>query len=97
MAGVISIRPTQELEKKIKRLSRFEQADRSTLVRKILYIGAEEELKRLALEMFKEKKVSLGKASEIAGISVREMLELIKEKGISLHVTKEDIKEDFLG
>lgn len=42
-----------------------------------------------------DKKVSLAKAAEIADISVREMMDLIKKKGISLHIGIEDIREDF--
>jgi predicted HTH domain antitoxin len=45
--------------------------------------------------LFKDKKVSLAKAAEIAGISIREMIDLIKEQGESLHITVEDIQEDF--
>jgi predicted HTH domain antitoxin len=46
-------------------------------------------------ELYKNKKVSLAKAAEIADVSVREMMDLIKERGIALHITTEDIREDF--
>jgi predicted HTH domain antitoxin len=46
-------------------------------------------------EVYKNKKVSLAKAAEIADVSVREMMDLIKERCISLHITTEDIREDF--
>ena len=65
------------------------------IIRRILDIGIEEDLKKHALELFRDKKVSLAKAAEIADISVREMMDLIKEKGISLHITIEDVREDF--
>ena len=65
------------------------------IIRRILDIGIEEDLKKHALELFRDKKVSLAKAAEIADISVREMMDLIKEKGISLHITTEDVREDF--
>jgi predicted HTH domain antitoxin len=45
--------------------------------------------------LFRDKKVSLAKAAEIADISVREMMDLIKEKGVFLHISIEDIREDF--
>jgi len=65
------------------------------LIRRILDTGINEELKKRALGLFRDKKVSLAKAAEIADISVREMMDLIKEKGISLHISIEDIREDF--
>jgi predicted HTH domain antitoxin len=95
MQKVISVRPTEEMERKIKILIRIEKAERSALIRRILDTGIKEELKKHALELFRDKKVSLAKAAEIADVSVREMMNLIKEKGIPLHITIEDIREDF--
>ena len=95
MQKIISIRPTEEIERKLERLIGIEKMERSALIRRILDIGIEEDLKKHALELFRDKKVSLAKAAEIADISVREMMDLIKEKGISLHITIEDVREDF--
>ena len=58
----------------------LEKTEKSTLIRKILAIGIDEELKKYALESFKDKRVSLAKAAEIADISLREMMGLVKEK-----------------
>ena len=95
MQKVISIRPTTEIERKLERLIGIDKAERSALIRRILDTGINEELKKRALELFSDKKVSLAKAAEIAGISVREMMDLIREKGISLHISIEDIRGDF--
>jgi len=95
MQKVISVRPTEEMARKIERLIRIEKAERSALIRRILDIGVKEELKKHALDLFRDKKVSLAKAAEIADVSVREMMDLIKEKGVSLHITIEDVREDF--
>lgn len=95
MQKIISIRPTEEIERKLERLIGIEKMERSALIRRILDIGIAEDLKKHALELFRDKKVSLAKAAEIADISVREMMDLIKEKGISLHITTEEIVEDF--
>ncbi|KYK31227.1 MAG: hypothetical protein AYK19_04090 [Theionarchaea archaeon DG-70-1] len=95
MQSPISIRPSKEIEKKLEKLIDLEKTERSTLIRRVLAIGIDEELKKCALQLFKDKKVSLAKAAEIADISIREMMDLIKDKGISLHITIEDIQEDF--
>ncbi len=95
MQKIISIRPTEEIERKLERLIGIEKMERSALIRRILDIGIAEDLKKHALELFRDKKVSLAKAAEIADVSVREMMDLIKEKGISLHITTEEIEEDF--
>ena len=93
--GVISVRPAPDLERKIKKLMEFEKADKSSIVRRALEKGLNEELKRLALNLYIERKVSLAKAAEIAEISIRDMIELIKERGISLNITVEDLRKDF--
>lgn len=49
----------------------------------------------MALNLYIERKVSLAKAAEIAEISIRDMIELIKERGISLNITVEDLRKDF--
>ncbi len=95
MQKIISVRPTEEIERKLGRLIGIEKTEKSALIRRILDIGIDEELKKHALELFRDKKVSLAKAAEIADISVREMMDLIKEKSISLHISIEDIREDF--
>jgi predicted HTH domain antitoxin len=93
--AVISIRPTQEIEEKIEELSRIKRMEKSALVRNLLEVGIKEELKEHALDMFIKRRISLGKAAEIAGISFREMLEMIKERDVPLHISARDIKSDF--
>ena len=51
--------------------------------------------KLIALGLFREKKVSLGKASQIAGLSVWEMMALLKEKKIPLNYSVEDFEKDM--
>ena len=47
---------------------------------------------KVAIERYKKEKISLGKAADIAGLSIEEMKELLKEQGIPL-VWGEDVKE----
>ena len=93
--GIISVRSTPDIERKIKKLMEFERVDKSSIVRRALERGLNEELKRLALNLYIERKVSLAKAAEIAEISIRDMIELIKERGVSLNITIEDLRKDF--
>ena len=69
---VISVRLTPDLERKIRKLMEFEKVDKSSIVRRALEKGLNDELKRLALNLYIERKVSLAKAAKIAEISVRE-------------------------
>ena len=51
--------------------------------------------KLVALELYREGKVSLGKASEIAGLSVWEMMSLLKERRIPLNYSIKDFEKDL--
>jgi predicted HTH domain antitoxin len=93
--SVISVRPTPDLERKIKKLMEFEKAEKSSIVRRALEKGLDEELKKVALNLYIEKKVSLAKAAEIAEIDIRDMIKIIGERGISLNITVEDLRKDF--
>jgi len=53
-------------------------------------------LKRaIAIELFREGFVSIGKASEIAEVTRNEMMDLLGERKIPLHYTVEDLEEDI--
>lgn len=50
----------------------------------------------LAVELYREGKLSLGKAAELAGTKNKwEMLMLLNEKGVPIDYTSEDAKEDL--
>jgi len=50
----------------------------------------------LAVELYREGKLSLGKAAELAGAKSKwEMLLLLRERGVPLDYTAEDAKEDL--
>ncbi len=48
----------------------------------------------LAIELYREGVISLGKAAEIAGVSKWEMMEILASKGVSIQYDEEDLRED---
>ncbi len=94
MSG-ISITPPEDIENKINMLATVSHMDRSAVIRSIIDIGVRQKLIEYSLDQYMQKKVSLGKAAEIAGISIREMLDILNEKGIPLHISQKSILEDF--
>ncbi|MGD2248506.1 MAG: UPF0175 family protein [Candidatus Methanofastidiosia archaeon] len=73
-----------EIPKEFLLLCKIDEDDIPVYVRKLI-----------ALELFREKKVSLGKASEIAGLSVWEMLSLLREKKVSLIYSEKELEKDL--
>lgn len=95
MVSVISIRPTPDISRKIETLSHLTALDRSSLIRIALSSGLDEELRKHALEQYREGSISLGKAAELCGVSVRDMIDLLKKNNVTLNVSVQDIHDDF--
>jgi len=59
-------------------------------------VGASAEImKFLAIQMFKERLISFGKATELAGMDKLTFMELLGRKGISLNYDVDDYEEDL--
>jgi len=91
----VAVRIPEAIEKEVGRITKVEKLDKSSVLRKILEIGIEEWKKEHALKLLQHGKITLWKASEIAGLTIWEMLELIKQKNISLPIKAEDVIEDI--
>ena len=48
----------------------------------------------VALELFREGRVSLGRAAELASLGVEEFMEFSAHRQVSLHYTADDLAED---
>ncbi|WP_069470259.1 UPF0175 family protein [Candidatus Marithrix sp. Canyon 246] len=52
--------------------------------------------KSLAVELYREGKLSLGKAKEFAGLSNKwEMIQLLNERGVDIHYSADDSINDL--
>src|ERR1035437_1821459 len=72
-----------------------EEADRATVVRKLLAKAIADRKLERALALYSSGKVTMWKASKIAGLSLWEMMEIIKQRKISFQYSYEDFREDF--
>ncbi|GAB6101145.1 UPF0175 family protein [Thermococcus atlanticus] len=48
-----------------------------------------------AIELYREGKLSLGKAAEFAGLSVREFLYELRKRDVPINYTREEAEEDI--
>ena len=51
-------------------------------------------LRELAIRLYQKEIISLGKAAEMAHLSVAEFMKLLSEEGISINYDEESLKED---
>jgi len=89
MGKTMSIRMDDENYKFLNRLAKDEKADLSKAVRDVVYRGRI----MLAIERYKKGTSSLGKAAELAGVSVGEMIAWLSEYGVKSNLGKEDYLE----
>jgi len=47
------------------------------------------------LDLYQKGEITLLKAAEIAGISLWEILEIVREKRLPMHYTLEDVEKDI--
>jgi predicted HTH domain antitoxin len=73
----------------LNRMAKDEHADVSKAVRDVVCRGRI----LLAIERYKKGVASLGRAAEIAGVPVGEMIALLSEYGVNSNLRKEDYLE----
>jgi len=95
MQKTIATRIPRELEEEIFEFMREEGLDKSTAVRRILEIGVSEWKRNRAIDLYRTGRVTLWRASQIAGLSLREMLEELNRLKVITHVRVEDIEADI--
>ena len=95
MTEIVSTRVSEDMAKEIKEIEKEEKSDRATVVRKLLARAIADRKLERSLELYSSGKVTLWKASKIAGLSLWEMIEIVKQRKISFQQSFEDFREDF--
>lgn len=86
MAKTVSIRMDEENYAFLHKLAKDEKKDFSKAVREVVYRGRV----MLAIEKYKKGRASLGKAAELAGLSVGQMITMLAEYGVPSNLESED-------
>lgn len=89
----ITIRVNDEMYRTIEELTILEKSDKSTIARQLLSTGLQQRKKKRALESYRSKECTLWKAAQIAGIPLREIIDMIKAEKIPIHFSIEDVDE----
>jgi predicted HTH domain antitoxin len=86
----LTVRLEKELVKKIEEEAREEKTDKSTVARKLITLGIEQTRRARALDEYRKGRCTIWKASEKAGVPLREMIETLRRERIPLHLSPED-------
>ena len=91
MTKTMSIRMDRDNYEFLSAISREEQTDLSKAVRDLVTRGRV----LLAVEKYKKGEASLGKAAEVAGLPVGQMMALLGEFGVRVKIDQEDYRQSL--
>ena len=95
MSGTVSVRVQKDELAEIEKISKYEKATKSSLLREIFGIGIRAKKLSLALERFRKNELTAMKAAKLAGIPLTEFLELLKKEGLEFHYTVKELEQEF--
>lgn len=91
MTKTMSIRMDRENYEFLNAISREERSDLSKAVRELVTRGRV----LLAIERYRKGEASLGKAAEVAGVPVGQMMTLLGEFGVRARIDQEDYRQSL--
>jgi predicted HTH domain antitoxin len=95
MTQTVSVRLSKESLREIDRLAERLKTDRSEALRRFIERGLREAKIDDALDRLRQGKVSIGRAAEDAGITLYEMVELVRQHRIPSGYGPEDLERDL--
>ncbi len=93
--SLVSTRIPDEVDQELEVYAKREKVGKTIALRRVLDIGLKDIKKEFALSQYQEGKLSLMKAAQEAGLSLWEMIDIVRERQIPLAYTKHDLEEDF--
>jgi len=95
MKDAIGIRLPETIMKKIEKLSKEENEDRSTIIRKLVVIGYFNLSKQKAAEKYIKGKITFSEAAHEAGLTIWEMERYLVEEGFKSSYSIEDLEKEM--
>ena len=91
----LTIRIPLEMMTEIEEIARQEDLGKTDVARKLLHEGIKHWKLEHALELYREGRISKARAAEMAGVSIYEMIDLVRERSIPLQYSLEEAMEDI--
>lgn len=92
---VITTRIEDKYFEDLKSIEREEQTERAEVTRKLLASAIKEWKTKKALELLKERKITIRKAAALAEASYVEMLDLASKADINIGYTLKELSKDI--
>lgn len=94
--ATVATRLPKEDQDGLKELMEGERLDKSSAARKAIELGLAEWKKENAARQLRDGKISIGRAARLAGLSIWEMLDLVKERKIDyVSFSKTELQDEL--
>jgi len=93
--ATLSTRLNMDEVSQLDELSKHSGMDRANLLKILIRKGLRDMQLDMAVQAYSENRITLSKAAEMAGISVRDFLSLMPAKNLILHYDVEELEEDL--
>ena len=95
MGQSITSRLPDDLVKEIEKISKVEQLDKSSVIRRLLSKAIAQWNLEKALDEYQKGEISLGRAIEMAKVSIWAFMKKLSERKIPLNYSVEDFEDDL--
>lgn len=91
----VSARIQKSQAEEIKRLASKRGTDKSAIIRELLSTAIQNKKIEDASNQVQAKKITVWKAAEIAGVTYREMLELLKTHNVPFPLSEQELRREI--
>jgi len=91
---VTTVRLSKEMLSEIRELGKMLGKDQSEVIREALRQGLRELKTRLVLDLYVREKISLGRAAELSGLSMWQLVEELKRRGLVIKYGDDRFREE---
>lgn len=91
----VTARLPKETLEEIEAIAKRDRVDRSELIRRLLDVALAKRRVDDAVEAYRGGNVTLWRASEMAGVSLREMMDIAGKSKVSISYTIDDLDRDL--
>lgn len=89
------MRLSEETLKKLDEIADGEKKDRSMIIREFLDQGIKEKRIQNSIDKYKSGKVTAWRAAELAGLSLYEFIDILRDRKIPAQYSMEDLERDL--
>jgi len=91
----IATRVDEDMLAQIKEIEKETRADRAEVIRRLLDEGAKQYQLKKAIALLHDSKVTVSRAAEIAGMSIWDIIEVMRTKKIPIQYTVDDLRKSL--